>query len=164
MGLEFIKDVGVRGAELIVAERERGGPYGDPSDLVRRTGLKPQSIQSLVQAGAFDGLVSNRRQALWNSGLDVRPGRNGQPALPLTTADHAPELPDFTDFERMAGEYRVMGIYPRGHLMQFVRPGPGPASAAHHRLLSTGKRIPRCGWPAGRWPVSIPGASTAPSL
>ncbi|MYK61961.1 MAG: hypothetical protein F4034_08350 [Chloroflexi bacterium] len=23
----------------------------------------------------------------------------------------------------MAGEYRTMGIYPRGHLMQFVRPG-----------------------------------------
>ena len=83
LGLEFIKDVGSRGAELIVAERERGGPYGDPSDLVRRTGLKPQSIQSLVQAGAFDGLVSNRRQALWNAGLGRSPGpqRPAGPAL-----------------------------------------------------------------------------------
>ena len=26
----------------------------------------------------------------------------------------------------MMGEYRVMGVYPRGHLMEFVRPGLGP--------------------------------------
>ena len=152
MGLEFIKDVGVRGAELIVAERERGGPYRDPSDLVRRTGVKPQSIQSLVQAGAFDGLVSNRRQALWNAGLDVRPGRNGQPALPMTTAAQAPQLPDFTDFERMAGEYRVMGIYPGGHLMQFVRPGLDPrvlpTTAIEH--LDDGTEVWVAGWPVAR--------------
>ncbi len=152
MGLEFIKDVGGRGAELIVAERERGGPYGDPSDLVRRIGLKPQAIQSLVQAGAFDGLVSNRRQALWNAGLDVRPGRNGQAALPLTTVDHAPTLPDFTDFERMAGEYRVMGIYPSGHLMQFVRPGLDrrvlPTTAIE--FLEDGTEVLVAGWPVAR--------------
>ena len=33
-----------------------------------------------------------------------------------------PDLADFTAFERMTGEYRVMGIYPKGHLMEFVRP------------------------------------------
>ena len=152
MGLEFIKDVGGKGAELIVTERERGGPYLGPSDLVRRTGLKPQALQSLVQAGAFDGLVSNRRQALWNAGLDVRPGRNGQAALPLTTVDHAPSLPDFTDFERMAGEYRVMGIYPSGHLMQFVRPGLNPrvlpTTAIEH--LEDGTEVLVAGWPVAR--------------
>ena len=31
-------------------------------------------------------------------------------------------MTDFTAYEKMAGEYRVMGIYPRGHLMEFVRP------------------------------------------
>ena len=152
LGLEFIKDVGGRGAEAIVAERGRGGSYRDPSDLVRRTGLKPQAIQSLVQAGAFDGLVSNRRQALWNAGLDVRPGRNGQPALPLTTVEHAPELPDFTDFERMAGEYRVMGIYPSGHLMQFVRPGLDPRvlPTTAIEFLEDGTEVLVAGWPVAR--------------
>ena len=155
MGLEFIKDVGGRGAQLIVAERDRGGLYQDPSDLVRRTGLKPQAIQSLVQSGAFDGLVFNRRQALWNAGLDVRPGRPGhtvQAALPLTTADQAPQLPDFTDFERMAGEYRVMGIYPSGHLMQFVRPGLEsrvlPTTAIEHQ--EEGTEVWVAGWPVAR--------------
>ena len=33
-----------------------------------------------------------------------------------------PRLDDFTAYEKMVGEYRVMGIYPRGHLMEFIRP------------------------------------------
>ena len=44
----------------------------------------------------------------------------------LTTGDNVPELADFTAHERMAGEYAVMGIYPRGHVMEFVRPTLGP--------------------------------------
>ena len=37
--------------------------------------LKPQAMESLVQAGAFDGLTPNRRLALWDAGLAVRPLR-----------------------------------------------------------------------------------------
>ncbi len=33
-----------------------------------------------------------------------------------------PELADFTAAEKMTGEYATMGLYPRGHLMEFVRP------------------------------------------
>ena len=50
-------------------ERERHGPYATAGDLVRRTGLKPQAVLSLVMAGAFDGISSNRREALWEAGL-----------------------------------------------------------------------------------------------
>ena len=39
------------------------------------------------------------------------------------STDHAiPQLGDFSEYEKMVGEYRVMGIYPRGHVMEFVRP------------------------------------------
>ena len=152
VGLEFIKDVGLKGAQLIVAERERGGLYKDPSDLVRRTGMKTEAIQSLALAGAFDGLVSNRRQALWNAGLGVLPGRKSQPALPLTISGQAAQLPDFSDFERMAGEYRVLGIYPDGHLMQFVRPGLDrrvlPTTAIEHQ--EEGTEVWVAGWPVAR--------------
>ena len=86
-------------------------------------------------AGAFDSLSPNRRRALWDAGLGIRPGRNGQRAFPAANGD-APNLPDFTAYEKMAGEYRVMGIYPRGHLMEFVRPTLGPqvrpAAAIEH--------------------------------
>ena len=77
-------------------------------------------------AGAFDSVTPNRRQALWEAGLHPRPSRNGQAVLPASMDASVPPLADFTDAEKMAAEYAVMGIYPRGHLMQFVRPTLAP--------------------------------------
>ena len=82
--------------------------------------------------------MSNRRQALWNAGLDAScRGAKASRPLPLTITGQAARLPDFTDFEKMAGEYRVLGIYPGGHLMQFVRPGLDqrvlPTTAIEHQ-------------------------------
>ena len=122
LGLGLVKDVGPESARLIVEEREERGPYIGAGDLVRRTGLRPQAVESLVMAGAFDRITPNRRQALWDAGLYTSPKRNGQAALPLSMEDSIPNIADFSEAERMAGEYRAMGIYPRGHLMQFVRP------------------------------------------
>ena len=152
LGLRFIRDVGESSAGLIVSERERGGLYSSAGDLVRRTGLKPKAVQSLVQAGAFDGVMPNRRAALWDAGLATRPGRNGQAALPLPLDDGAPCLPDFTAWEKMAGEYEVMGIYPRGHLMEFVRPRLGrhvlPTTGVYG--LEEGAEALVAGWPIAR--------------
>ena len=161
LGLRFIRDVGPESARLIVAERERGGPYAGASDFVRRTGLKPQAALSLVKAGAFDDLTPNRREALWDAGLATRPGpvlaalgpgRPRQAALPLLLEGGAPDLPDFTDYEKMAGEYEVMGTYPKGHLMEFVRPGLGrdvlPTTAVY--ALEEGDQALVAGWPIAR--------------
>ena len=93
LGLRFVKDVGAASSELIVEERERCGPYAGAADLVRRTGLKPQSVESLVMAGAFDSINPNRRQALWDAGLGIRPGRNGQRAFLGAVNGDAPGLP-----------------------------------------------------------------------
>ena len=122
MGLQFVKDVGEESAKAIVRERDRHGPYTDAGDLVRRTGLKPQAALSLTMAGAFDGVTPNRRRALWDAGLPIRPTRGGQRAFPMPDDGNAPALPDFTDEEKMMGEYRALGLYPKGHVMQFVRP------------------------------------------
>ena len=152
LGLRFVKDVGAPSAALIVEERERHGPYAGAADLVRRTGLKPQAVESLALAGAFDSLSLNRRKALWDAGLGIRPGRNGQRAFPAAGNGNIPDLPDFTAFEKMAGEYRVMGIYPRGHLMEFVRPSLNsqvlPAAAVDY--ADEGEEILVAGWPIAR--------------
>ena len=152
LGLRFVKDVGAPSAALIVEERERHGPYAGAADLVRRTGLKPQAVKSLALAGAFDSLSLNRRKALWDAGLGIRPGRNGQRAFPAAGNGNIPDLPDFTAFEKMAGEYRVMGIYPRGHLMEFVRPSLNsqvlPAAAVDY--ADEGEEILVAGWPIAR--------------
>ena len=152
LGLQLIKDVGAESARLIVEERQRHGPYVTAGDLVRRMGLKPQAVLSLTMAGAFDGIIPNRREALWEAGLHHRPTRNGQAPLPISTEDSVPRLPDFTDRERMIGEYRVMGIYPRGHLMEFVRPGLGPNVLPTVDMENRGddEWVTVAGWPVAR--------------
>ena len=158
LGFGLIKDVGEESAGAIVDERERHGPYTTPADLVRRTGLKPQAVLSLAMAGAFDSLNPNRREALWEAGLSARPSRSGQRAFPVSVEDGMPDLADFTAFERMTGEYRVMGIYPKGHLMEFVRPRLSrdvlPASAVGEHGRWPGGHCRR----AGPSPGSTPGA------
>ena len=59
---------------------------------------------------------------------------------------------DFTDRDKMAGEYRVMSIYPRGHLMEFVRPylSPGVLSAVEVEELDDGDEVRVAGWPVAR--------------
>ena len=152
LGLELIKDVGAESAGAIVSERERGGPYSGAGDLVRRTGLSPAAAESLVLSGAFDAITPNRREALWDAGLSTRPSRNGQRALPASMEDGIPELADFSAYEKMAGEYMTMGIYPKGHLMEFVRPTLGPRilPAAEVEGLCDGEVVVVAGWPVAR--------------
>ena len=52
----------------------------------------------------------------------------------------------------MAGEYRVMGIYPKGHLMEFARPtlGPEVMPAAAVERAAEGEGIIVAGWPIAR--------------
>ena len=152
LGLQFITDVGTESAKLIVAERQRQGSYATAGDLVRRTGLKDQAVLSLVLAGAFDAIASNRREALWESGLQNRPSGGGQTALSLSTDHRVPQLADFTEREKMMGEYRTMGIYPRGHLMEFLRPDldPGVLPTAEVEARDEDEVVTVAGWPVAR--------------
>jgi len=152
VGLRFVKDVGANAAALIAAERGRGGAYLGAGDLARRTGLMPRAVESLVMAGAFDAVSPNRRAALWDAGLYPRPGRDGQATLPANMDDGAPELADFTAAEKMAGEYATMGLYPRGHLMEFVRPTlpRSVIQAAGVESLDDGAPVTLAGWPVAR--------------
>ena len=68
LGFDEVNGISERTAELIVAERERGGAYRDMNDLVRRTGLTAAQLEALAAAGAFDSFGHTRREALWNAG------------------------------------------------------------------------------------------------
>ena len=107
---------------------------------------------SLVRAGAFDGLNRNRRAALWEAGLALRPSHAGQVGLALRMDERPDGLADLAAYEKMAGEYQVMGIYPCGHLMEFIRPRlsgrvlPTPAIEA----CREGAAVQVAGWPIAR--------------
>ena len=152
LGLRFVKDVGEESASALVREREEHGRYRSAADLVRRTGLKPQAALSLVMAGAFDSVTPNRREALWDGGLGIRPAKNGQRAFALAEDRDAPAFADLTDEEKMMGEYRVMGIYPKGHVMEFVRPRlrPEVLPVAAVETAREGEEVLVAGWPVAR--------------
>ena len=152
LGLGMIKDIGPESARLIVEERNEHGPYADAGELVRRSGLKRQAVRSLIEAGAFDALTPNRRAALWEAGLSTRPSRSGQRAFPLPGADPPPRFDDFTQEEKMAGEYQVLGLYPRGHVMEFFRSrlDPDVRSASDVYNAADGERVRVAGWVIAR--------------
>ncbi len=68
LGLDEVSGIGTPLAEKIVAERDRGGPFTDMNDLVRRTALETKQLEVLAAAGAFDCFGLTRREAMWNAG------------------------------------------------------------------------------------------------
>ncbi|MGQ0850124.1 MAG: DNA polymerase III subunit alpha [Actinomycetota bacterium] len=66
-GLSAVRNVGEGVVEKIVAERLQGGPFVDFSDFVTRvdqTVLNKRTLESLIKAGAFDGM-GHPRKALY---------------------------------------------------------------------------------------------------
>ena len=108
-----MKDVGPGSARPIVEEREERGPYIGAGDLVRRTGLRPQAVESLVMAGAFDRITPNRQAVAVGRGPvrqseEERAGR----AAALYGGLHPEPL-------RLLGDRANGGRVPRdGHLSQ----------------------------------------------
>ncbi|MCH8826503.1 MAG: DNA polymerase III subunit alpha [Chloroflexi bacterium] len=141
IGLRFVDYVGPGLTSTILDEREANGPYQSVGDLVRRTSIRPQALEALINAGALDGLSRDRRSALWEAGLYDRPSRR-QPHLALAYED-IPELPAQDDWELMVGEYESMRMYPAGHVMEQFRPHM-PAhvmNTAQIRELKEGEQV-----------------------
>jgi error-prone DNA polymerase len=128
--------MGDTAASQAVAARDQGGRFKSLADAMERTGLQREAIENLVTAGAFDALnttvaanadpekrkgATSRRQALWEVGLRYRPINTQQP-LPLPVEQDMAELPEQSQWETMGEEYRILGLYPEGHLMALARP------------------------------------------
>lgn len=63
LGLRQIK--GMKEDDAIWIEQTRGNGYGAPSDLWRRAGIEPATLNRLARADAFGSMGLSRRQALW---------------------------------------------------------------------------------------------------
>jgi error-prone DNA polymerase len=129
VGLSSIASIGEEEAELVVAERERGGPYEDVRELAQRSGLDQGALEALVNSGACDCFDRPRRALLWELGLAPRavsvPGSGGeeqQLALPLEPTVETPELREQTIWERMLADYRTTGLSVGIHPLQLLRP------------------------------------------
>ncbi len=154
-GLGAVKNVGRGAIEAIVEAREKldGGFHGlyEFCEKVDGARVNRRVIESLILAGAMDSLPGSREQKL--AGLDAamrwaarrqRDQQRGQRALFEASQDEAtheeplPEVPEWTEGERLAREKEVLGLYLTGHpLNQYRRVvdwlGPGECRSVAER-------------------------------
>ncbi|MBI2909339.1 MAG: DNA polymerase III subunit alpha [Chloroflexi bacterium] len=142
LGFLSVQTVGEVGTKRIVAEREARGPFRLLADVIERAGLLREALENLADAGTFDALCPDRRAARWEIGLRYKPP-NQQLSLGLPVEQDMVALPGLTPYEKMAGEYRTMALYPQGHLMAHVRKqlkeGIAPSYAIQH--MRDGQRV-----------------------
>jgi error-prone DNA polymerase len=151
IGLGFIKGLGEEEASAIVAERERAGEFLSLSDFVRRVSLRPEAIENMIAVGAFDDFGLSRREALWQVGLFIPSRRFGagsvrtrkpdriqgvQMSLPLPVKQDEVTLPTTSAWERMAADYRVIGLSPHYHPLGLLRQKLPADSVSTRDLLS----------------------------
>nr|WP_083418476.1 error-prone DNA polymerase [Pseudofrankia sp. BMG5.36] len=123
LGLAGVRLIGAANAEKIVSARERDGPYRDPADLARRTGLAAAQLEALATAGAFGCFGMARREALWAAGAaaQARPGRLEGMTIGADPAVVAAYLPGMTDAEEAVADLWATGITPGRYPTEFVR-------------------------------------------
>jgi DNA polymerase-3 subunit alpha len=134
-GLGAVKNVGLGAIESIVKARETGGPFKSIFDFCSRVDLRlvnKKVIESLIMAGALDGLGGHRNQLLNAlddaSGFAQRVSENRhsrqasifdvvqedvagmEPALPI--------VPEWPKAEVLANEKATLGFYLSGHPLQ----------------------------------------------
>ena len=120
LGFLNVASVGSVVAKAIMEARENDGPFTSVADFMERTGLLQEALENLADAGAFDCLSFDRRAVRWEIGLRYRPVSK-QLSITLPVAQDVVDLPEHTTWERMNNEYRTMGLYPSGHIMEQIR-------------------------------------------
>lgn len=138
-GLGALKTVGQGAVDAIIRERKNGA-YRDIFDFCRRidtSECNKRVVESLIKAGAFDGMGGNRPQllAVFESAMDANSSLrkqtvDGQISLfdmafggaPLVQENHTlPNLPDYPLRQRLALEKEIAGVYITGHPLDDYR-------------------------------------------
>ena len=131
-GLLAVKNVGEGAIEAIVEERRASGRFVSIFDLCERvplTKVNKKVLESLVKCGALDSTGAGRAQmaavledALAHGQTVQREKNDSQMSLfDMPGADAAlnaptlPEMPEWSDRQRLAFEKEVLGFYISGH-------------------------------------------------
>ena len=136
-GLGAIKGVGEAAIEGIIQARDRDGPYRDLFDFCRRIDLRKcnrRVLESLIRAGALDGLGTNRATLMMQLPLALKlaeqhhaqqaAGQNdlfglGEPQAAPALGIIPDDVDDWSDDERLRGEKETLGLFLTGHPIDF---------------------------------------------
>ncbi|HEY3740787.1 MAG TPA: error-prone DNA polymerase [Bryobacteraceae bacterium] len=122
LGLNYVRGLRSTAGEAIVAERKRA-PFRSIQDLTRRVPeLSSNDVRQLAEIGAFNWIgreqhdQSNRREALWQSELALKPA--GPLLEQLDPQQELSPLEIMTQEERIVADFRgtgmTIGIHPMG--------------------------------------------------
>jgi DNA polymerase-3 subunit alpha len=129
-GMGAVKNLGQSAVEAIAKAREEVGPFRSLHQLCEKVDLSAvnrRMIESLIKAGAMDSLEGTRSQkmAALDGAMEAgqrawRDRESGQAGLfgevPEEQADMPlPNVPDWTDKEKLAGEKELLGFWVTGH-------------------------------------------------
>ena len=135
-GLSAIKSVGRAVVDVIISERETGGPFSTLEDFVSRMSnreVNKRTLESFIKSGSLDSLPGTRKQKLYvsselleNKAREKKTVMEGQ----MSFFDIAPEedkgnfqvsFPDVGEFDKetlLAFGKETLGIYVSGHPME----------------------------------------------
>jgi error-prone DNA polymerase len=117
MGFRHIKGIGCAEREKIETAT-RQGPFASMEDFCKRTRLNEKSLETLAEAGAFEGISATRRSAIWESrGVSW----NSERLLPIERFEKKLEFDELDDFETIAWDYRSSSHSTRGHPLAPLR-------------------------------------------
>ncbi|HEV2351897.1 MAG TPA: DNA polymerase III subunit alpha [Terriglobia bacterium] len=134
-GLTAIKNVGDAAIQSVIEARSKLGRFDSLFQFCENVDLRllnKRVIESLIKAGAFDSIGARRSQAMavLDRAMDLgarrqREAASGQHGLFGSAGDPTPplpqdlpEVPEWTETERLAGEKEVLGFYVTGHPME----------------------------------------------
>ena len=123
--LGFRQVKGIDEAARVALERERAiGPYRSVRDFVARTALAEPVVERLIAIGAFDWTDTPRRELLWQLRATLPDADPQRPPLGLTDAaagEVGATLPPMSRAERVAADYRELGLSPTTHAVELFR-------------------------------------------
>jgi DNA polymerase III alpha subunit len=123
LGMRQVKGIDEKARETL--ERERAiGPYTGVRDFVARTRQGEQVVERLIAIGAFDWTDAPRRELLWQLRSTLADANPARPALGLTDdaqRELGATLPPMSFAERVAADYRELGISPTAHAAELFR-------------------------------------------
>jgi error-prone DNA polymerase len=123
--LGFRQVKGIDEAARDALERERAiGPYRNVRDFVARTGLAEPVVERLIAIGAIDRTDTPRRELLWQLRATLPDADPQRPPLGLTDAaagEVGATLPPMSRAERVAADYRELGLSPTTHAVELFR-------------------------------------------
>jgi error-prone DNA polymerase len=132
IGLRYVKGMG-EGDWRVIARARGTRPFISLADFVHRAKLGGDVLATLAEAGAFDSLSVERRDALWKLQSLVLT-RNE--SLPLAPREVAPDFNSLTSFEEVNWDYRTTAHSPRRHPLEPLRPALAAQSLPDARAVA----------------------------